>query len=90
MFGIGRRLAYPGRWLRVGATPSAESRTWFPSSPKLRLRAVLGPAFTPGLARCRARHRRMPVKGSSASLPHGGCLLKGATRDSNDSTLALP
>ena len=49
--------------------PSPESRTWFPSSLRLRLRAVLGPASTPGLALCRARHRRMPVEGRTAYLP---------------------
>ena len=51
-------------------TPLPESRTSFPSSPRLRLRAVLGPASTPGTTRCRARHRRMPVKGSTAALPY--------------------
>ena len=60
-------------------TPSSESRTSFPSSTRLRLHAVLGPACTPGLARCRARHRRMPVKGSTASLPEQGCLCKEET-----------
>ena len=45
------------------------SRTWFPSSRRLRLRVVLGPACTPGTAPCRARHRGMPVKGSTASRP---------------------
>ena len=49
-------------------TPSPESRTWFPSSRRLRLHAVLGPAFTPSLARCLARHRDTPVVWSPASL----------------------
>ena len=44
-------------------TPLPESRTRFPSSRRLHLHAVLGSACTPGTARCRARHRRMPVKG---------------------------
>ena len=52
-----------------GPTPSPESRSWFPSSSRLRLRAVLGPTFTPRTTRCRARHRRMPVKGSTAPMP---------------------
>ena len=42
-------------------TPLPESRTWFPSSRRLRLRVVLGSAYTPGTARCRARHRDTPV-----------------------------
>ena len=58
----------------LGVTPSPGSRTWFPSSRRLRLRAVLGSAYTLGTARCRARHRRMPVRGSTASLPKQGCL----------------
>ena len=49
--------------------PTPESRTSFPSSQRLRLHIVLGPASTPCLALCRARHRRMPVRGSTASLP---------------------
>ena len=57
-------------------TPLPESRTCFPSSTRLHLHAVLGPACTPGTARCRARHRRMPIKGSTASLPEQGCLCK--------------
>ena len=54
-------------------TPLPGSRTWFPSSPRLRLRVVVGPACTPGTAPCRARHRRVPVKGSTASLPLKDC-----------------
>ena len=38
-------------------TPLPESRTWFPSSRRLRLHSALGSAFTPGTAPCRARHR---------------------------------
>ena len=49
-------------------TPLPESRSRFPSSPRLRLRAVLGSASTPGTARCRARHRETPVDWSSVSL----------------------
>ena len=60
-------------------TPLPESRTCFPSSTRLHLHAVLGPACTPGTARCRARHRRMPIKGSTASLPEQGCLCKEET-----------
>ena len=60
-------------------TPLPESRTCFPSSTRLHLHAVLGPACTPGTARCRARHRRMPIKGSTASLPKQGCLCKEET-----------
>ena len=60
-------------------TPLPESRAWFPSSRRLRLRAVLGPACTPGTALCRARHRRMPVKGRTASLPQKGCPCIGET-----------
>ena len=58
-------------------TPLPESRTSFPSSPRLRLRAVLGPASTPGLARCRARHRGMSGVWSAASLSTGNypCLM---------------
>ena len=61
------------------STPLPESRTCFPSSTRLHLHAVLGPACTPGTARCRARHRRMPIKGSTASLPEQGCLCKEET-----------
>ena len=50
-------------------TPSPESRTCFPSSRRLHQHAVLGPAFTPSTARCRARHREMPVAWSPTSLP---------------------
>ena len=50
-------------------TPSSESRTSFPSSRRLRLHAVLGPACTPSTALCRTRHRRMQVKGSTTPLP---------------------
>ena len=58
-------------------TPLPESRTCFPSSTRLRLHAVLGPACTPGTARCRARHREMPRVWSSTSLPSQGCLCLG-------------
>ena len=46
---------------------------------RLCLHAVLGPACTPSTARCRARHRGMPVLGSMASLPQEGCLCKKET-----------
>ena len=68
--GSAPRAALAAGW----PTPFPGSRTWFPSSRRLRLRVVLGPASTPGTARCRARHRGMPVKGSTASLPLRGYL----------------
>ena len=70
--------------------PSPESRTWFPSSPRLRLRAVLGPASTPGLARCLARHRDTPVCLESDVSVLAGLPLYQVDRGSDDSTLALP
>ena len=63
--GSAPRPALAGGW----PTPLPENRTWFPSSRRLRHRAVLGSAYTPGPALCRARHRGTPFIWSAAPLP---------------------
>ena len=71
-------------------TPSPESRARFPSSHRLRLRAVLGSACTPGTARCRARPSEDGgQRGHDIPAPTGLSLMNG-NRDSEGSTLALP